>query len=853
MKPSEKPNSSLRRRAAPAARQISAVLLAASLLLALLAGCTLPAPANPPQATQPPAQGEQPAQPVRVGVEAPPEVQVTFRVRIPENTPYDQAVLINILDEVGGLDLHPETYEMVQEDPQHYILQLSFPLGSLVKYRYSRQTEAAPVNEYTSAGRQTRYRLYAVQGPGLVDDVISRWTDTQFFGPAGRIMGSATDTQTGEPVPGLLVTAGGAQAFSAADGTFIIEGLPPGTHNLVAYAPDGAYRTFQQGALVADQSTTQAPLMMEPSRLVNITFEVKMPAGTIPGVPIRIAGSLHQFGNTFADLAAGLSTQAGRMPALQPAGEGLYRLTMALPAGADLRYLYTLGDGFWNAEITANGEFQLRRVIIPQVDSVIQDTVEAWTAPGAKPLVFDITVPPDTWPGDRISIQFNPLIGWSEPIPMWPLGGNRWVYVLNHPLDVQGSLRFRVCRNEQCGAADDASSAGPSAAGLPATPAGEENKVSYQVPSWAWYSSTNPAWTSSNQPVPARGADFVAGVEFNPQYQTSWSPYMNGALEGVQAMRANWLVIDPTWSYPPMTLPILEQTPGKDALWHDLAPVMLAARQRGLQVAVFPSVNFPAPPEQWWSSSQRDFPWWVVWFEQYRKFALHHAELAARTGAGALVLGGDWLLPALPGALLGDGLPSGVPADADARWRGLIAEVRQAYNGRLAWAMSYERITNGAPAFLDAVDQIYLLFDEPLAQDTLADPQSMFSQATMLLDVVEAFYQRVQKPILLAAAYGSWDGAATSCAQDGQGGCLAQQDVLQPGATLNGLPLDLQEQAQIYETLLAVSSNRPWITGFISRGFYPPAMLQDLSPSVNGKPAQAALAYWFANLVIPPP
>jgi hypothetical protein len=155
--------------------------------------------------------------------------------------------------------------------------------------------------------------------------------------------------------------------------------------------------------------------------------------------------------------------------------------------------------------------------------------------------------------------------------------------------------------------------------------------------------------------------------------------------------------------------------------------------------------------------------------------------------------------------------------------------------------------------FTFGMNRFYLLFDEPLAQDTLADPQSMFSQATMLLDVVEAFYQRVQKPILLAAAYGSWDGAATSCAQDGQGGCLAQQEVLQPGAMLNGLPLDLQEQAQIYETLLAASSNRPWITGFISRGFYPPAMLQDLSPSVNGKPAQAALAYWFANLVIPPP
>ncbi len=852
MKPKENCKSP-HRAACPAARRPPTGLLVTILLLVTLTSCILPAPNTPPQATLEPAQGGQPAEPAPVAVEEPPQAQVTFRVRIPENTPFDQIVLINILDEVGGLDLHPETYEMVQEDPQHYILQLDFPQGSLVKYRYSRQTEAAPVNEYTSVGRQTRYRLYAVQGPGLVDDVISRWTDTEFFGPTGRIMGSTSDVQSGEPVPGLLVTAGGAQAFSAADGTFILEGLPPGTHNLVAYSPDGAYRNFQQGAVVADQSTTQTPLMMEPSRLVNVTFEVSMPSGTIPGVPIRIAGNLHQFGNTFADLAAGLSTQAGRMPALQPAGEGIYRLTLAMPAGADLRYLYTLGDGFWNAEITDNGEFQLRRVIIPQVDSVIKDSVEAWTAPGARPLVFDVTVPADTPPGDSVSIQFNPLIGWSEPIPMWPLGENRWVYVLNNPLDMQTSLRYRVCRNEQCSAADDAASAGANAAGLPAQPAGEDGKITYQVAAWAWYSPSNLAWANSGQPVPARGADFIAGVEFAPQYQTSWAPYMQNALEGIQAMHANWLVLDPTWSYPPIALPILEQAPGRDALWQDLAPVILAARQRGLQVAVFPGVNFPASVDQWWSGSQRDFPWWVVWFEQYRKFALHHAELAARTGSATLVLGGDWLLPALPGGLLSDGTPSGVPADAEARWRGLIAEVRQTYNGRLAWAMGYERITNGAPLFMDAVDQIYLLFDETLAQDTLADPQSMLTQANHLIDVTEAFYQQFQKPVVIAAAYGSWDGAGTACAQDGLGACLPLYAVMQPGAALPGLAPDLQEQAQVYEALLSAVSARPGIAGFVSRGYYPPAMLQDLSPSVNGKPAQAALAYWFANLLLPPP
>lgn len=821
--------------------------LVAAGLLSLSLGCTMPQPSAPPLSTGAPLPAvQQPA------AEQGPQAQITFRVRVPQNTPLDQPVQIYVLDEVAGLALHPDIYEMVQEDDLHWIVQLSFPLGSVVKYRYSRQTEVAPVNEHTSVGRQTRYRLVYAQAPGLVDDVISRWTDTPFAGEAGRIMGQANDVQSGEPVPGLLVTAGGAQAFSAADGSFILEGLPPGTHNLVAYALDGAYRTFQQGAVVADQSTTQAPLLLQPSARVQVTFNVSVPPGTVPGVPVRLAGNLLQLGNTFADLSGGFSTLANRMPVLSPTPEGGYRMSLSLPAGADVSYLYTLGDGFWNAEKTVDGEFRLRRLVVPPVDTQVNDTIDAWAAPGTQPLVFDVTVPADTPPTDRIAIQFNPLIGWTEPLPMWSLGENRWVYMLNSPLDLEGSLRYRVCRNEQCSAADDAETSGPQAAGFAAQPTTPDRKLSTQVSRWAWLDPLSANWNNPGQAVLGRGADFIAGVEFLPQSDPSWTPYLGEALADVQATRANWVVLAPTWSYPALSLPILEQTPGADILWPDLAPVIRSAGERSLQVAVFPGVNFSGSPQDWWNSAQRDFPWWVVWFEQYRKFVLHHAVLAARTGSGALVLGGDWVTPALPGGRLDDGTPSGVPADAETRWRSLIAEVRQVYQGRLLWAMAYGRIPSGAPAFIDAFDQVYLLFSEPLTIDPQADPGAVAYQAGQFVESTYTLYEQVQKPIVLAVAYGSFDGAATACAPDGQGSCLPLSRVLEPGAALPGLAPDLQEQALVYESLMAGAAARGWIAGFVSQGYYPPAALQDLSASVHGKPAQQALAYWFANLLLPP-
>ncbi len=48
--------------------------------------------------------------------------------------------------------------------------------------------------------------------------------------------------------------------------------------------------------------------------------------------------------------------------------------------------------------------------------------------------------------------------------------------------------------------------------------------------------------------------------------------------------------------------------------------------------------------------------------------------------------------------------------------------------------------------------------------------------------------------------------------------------------------------------LLAVN-DRDWIGGVVSRGYYPPAILEDKSLSIHGKPARGVLWYWFPRLL----
>jgi hypothetical protein len=65
---------------------------------------------------------------------------------------------------------------------------------------------------------------------------------------------------------------------------------------------------------------------------------------------------------------------------------------------------------------------------------------------------------------------------------------------------------------------------------------------------------------------------------------------------------------------------------------------------------------------------------------------------------------------------------------------------------------------------------------------------------------------------------------------------------------MSSVSLSLQTQADIYEAMLTAVNSRTWISGFVSRGYYPPAALQDKSASVHSKPAADILWYWYPRM-----
>ena len=782
------------------------------------------------------------------GATAAPRAQVTFTVRLPEPLQANEVLAVSVVDEITGLALNAVDYQMTPVDTITYTATLAIPDQAVIKYRYVRRG-AARVNEDTNSDATIRYRLLHVVGPIQAVDTVSSWADKPVNTLSGNIFGTVLNTDTGAPIPDIMVTAGGVQTLTDSAGRFELIGLRGGTHNLVAYALDGAFQTFQQGATVGENQSTPVEVRIKPAQLVNVIFTVSVPQGTQPGVPLRLAGNLLQLGNTFGDLRGGLSTVADRMPVLSPLPDGRYSVSLFLPAGADVEYKYTLGDGFWNSEFSSTGSYVTRHLIVPPQNLMVQDAVQSWQAGPNGSILFEVTVPPNTPAGDVIYIQFNPY-GWTPPIPMWSRGNNRWAYKLYGPLNIIGSFGYRYCRNAQCDSADDAQTAGENSRGHTVTPSLAPQDILDTVSAWMWpQNAGSPTLVATT--IPSRGTGFMAGVELQSSFEPNTPIFVPSALQNIQAIGSNWVILTPSWTYMRNNPVVFSEQPGKDAFWADTANSVAQARSINLNVALFPQPRFATNANDFWRTAPRDGGWWNNWFDHYRAFVVHYADLASLSGAQGLILGGDWIVPALPAGKLADGNPSGVPVDAETRWKNVIAEVRQHFRGNLLFALPYDTSVVEPPVnILRDVDAVYLLWFAKLSDQPNPSKGDMLNEAGRLLDNnISPVQVQVNKPFIVALSYPSSTYSATGCIPNGSGGCFDWKALSRPNADLSTVNLDLQQQVDIYDALFNAVNARAWVSGFVSRGYYAPVALQDKSASIHGKPAADLLWYWFPRLL----
>ncbi len=136
--------------------------------------------------------------------------------------------------------------------------------------------------------------------PAKTVDITSGAADRDFDVYPITVSGTLVD-DSGTPVTGASVTVAGRPATSGADGTFTVNKVPVGTHDVVVGATAATLGTKQSGVSVRDRKDNQAGTITVPAKpqVGTVAGQVRDPSGNgVAGVKVRAGGKT---GTTGAD------------------------------------------------------------------------------------------------------------------------------------------------------------------------------------------------------------------------------------------------------------------------------------------------------------------------------------------------------------------------------------------------------------------------------------------------------------------------------------------------------------------------------------------------------------------------
>ena len=755
----------------------------------------------------------------------PDPVQVTFQAVLPDDNPNEEPhLLLEILDTVTGLAINPNRYLMEKMDDGRFSITIPFVAGSLIQYRYALEG-TPPIIEHNSENSQIQFRVVYAKTAMVVNDSIHAWRTSPYEGKTGRLYGKILDSESKQPVGGIYVSIAGQSTLSSLNGEFVINNVPVGTHLVTFIHPDGRYEPLSQEARVADQAGTPANVSLLSRPMVKVDFVVAAPKNTPSEAPLRLIGNTVSLGNGYTELQGGMRIFPATAPVLKRSADGTYRTVLQLPAGADIRYKYSLGDGFWNAE-HKDGNFYVRQLMVPDAPTTVNDQIQSWQIlDSAEPIVFNITLPgEDALPP---GIQLNPF-AWMEPLPAWKSSSNssNWEFILFSPVELLGNTQYRVCRASQCPAGLELLAEGKDSHGEFNPQKIGPKEIQIDIKEWLWNSIGDPV--EFQDEVKQKESGFIRGIEFNLHHQTSWPPYMIESTERISDLSASTVVMTPAWEVSGKNLPVVEAVPGKTIWDADIRSMAEVVKSQDMQIWLYPQLDYPVKVGEWLGHVEDNGGWWQTWFDRVEDFSFHYARLAEEIDAETLIIGEPiYLAEQIPV----EDEHIKLPADINQRWLTIIKNTKKLYSGKVLFALPYPLANKIPRELIEEVDGIYLLWGAPADSANLDE-----SINKTINEELPAFLENYDKPVVLGISYSSQEGAENGCTNL-DGICVFGE---QP-------ELNFEVQNNLFQAMFRSVDNSKLIGGVIVRGYYAPVAIPDVSPSINGKPAQGIVQYWFSK------
>ncbi|MBC8453088.1 MAG: hypothetical protein H8D69_01305 [Chloroflexi bacterium] len=298
-------------------------------------------------------EDDRPGEGIAVGEPAPgfspvsmPLRKLTFSVQTPNNTPENAPVYLSIVDLIGGVDKH---IRMKNLGNGVYETQAEVTEGAMVRYNYDRFDGEGCCDAYVTREAigqifEMQYRLLLVeQDLDRVDDTIATWADLRVSHDEGTITGQVLDLETGEPVFDADVSISGIHVGTRVDGSFRVEGLPPGNHRVVVHSDTGDF--LPQQAFISFGPATKevrGDFLIEKTPLVPVTFDVQLPDSTPDDAWIKLAGNISSLGARIAHPSRPLIPDNFFIPRIERNGNTASAEFM-LPECSFIEYFYAIG------------------------------------------------------------------------------------------------------------------------------------------------------------------------------------------------------------------------------------------------------------------------------------------------------------------------------------------------------------------------------------------------------------------------------------------------------------------------------------------------------------------------------
>lgn len=320
------------------------------------------------------------------------------------------------------------------------------------------------------------------------------------------------------------------------------------------------------------------------------------------------------------------------------------------------------------------------------------------------------------------------------------------------------------------------------------------------------------------RPAPAATAQpFMKGVVFAG---FSSDVYISGlsdrSLSQLASTGATWVAVMPVWFQETRTSTQIAPWEGISPSDKSITHVVREAHRLGLKVMLAPVAE---PKDGSWHALLEP-PEWPVWFDSYRNFINHYADLAKRLGVEAMSVGNQY---------------NSSDATQDAGWRRVIREARSRFSGPLLYGADWSQYKN--VGFWKSLDYIGIDAHFPLTSDL--DPR---------LPDLEEGWRRWLKEIedwRRQAGLTDMPVIFTRVGYPSRRGAAADPTGFYPAAP------DMEAQRNAYEATFRTAYQAPWLAGLFWFWWDNPSVpdwpggVGDSLLTPRGKPAEKVMSDWF--------